>query len=121
MTATSVQENKSKLVVCFVLSELINRLILTPCVFWSVSQQIIATDGGSPQRNAIATVTITITDANNKYPSFLKPFYNTIVDESEFVREGDFIEKCLSMYCNHNNNNNIYFILFFIINNEYSS
>ena len=54
-------------------------------------QQVIATDGGSPQKTATATVSITVTDANNKAPSFVQPLYNTIVDECELQQRKVFI------------------------------
>lgn len=43
---------------------------------------IIATDGGSPQYSATATMLITITDTNNKPPSFVNKSYNAIIDEA---------------------------------------
>ena len=61
------------------------------CTFICMFQQVIATDGGSPQKTATATVSITVTDANNKAPSFVRPLYNTIVDECELQQRKVFI------------------------------
>ena len=46
--------------------------------------QVIAIDGGSPQRTATASVSVTITDANNKNPYFLDDFYSARVNDCEF-------------------------------------
>ncbi|XP_025089489.1 protocadherin Fat 4-like [Pomacea canaliculata] len=44
--------------------------------------QVIATDGGSPQRSANATVFVTVLDTNNKPPTFVQPLYVATVNES---------------------------------------
>lgn len=51
-------------------------------VFKSYTFEIYATDGGSPQQSATATVYITVTDANNKNPRFDKNLYSTIIPEA---------------------------------------
>ncbi|KAH9513023.1 hypothetical protein Btru_035617 [Bulinus truncatus] len=43
---------------------------------------IYATDGGAPQRSATATVSVTVTDANNKDPFFSRLIYPITVDET---------------------------------------
>lgn len=50
--------------------------------FNSYTFEIYATDGGSPQQSATATVYITVTDANNKNPRFDKNLYATIIPEA---------------------------------------
>ncbi|XP_076454207.1 cadherin-87A-like [Babylonia areolata] len=48
----------------------------------NLNVQILATDGGSPQHSATATMLITLTDANNKLPDFSQRLYNKILDEA---------------------------------------
>ncbi|KAL8591923.1 hypothetical protein ACOMHN_039976 [Nucella lapillus] len=48
----------------------------------SLTVEILATDGGSPQFTSTATMLITITDANNKPPVFNQTSYNVIIDEA---------------------------------------